>query len=90
MPEKEPVLTFSPLNQKVAVDGHVFEINIVSSDQYPEWILEVVDEFGMSHVWGAEFETDTEAFAAAMIAFDEEGAAGFLQPETNVVPFPSK
>ena len=90
MQKQEPVLIFSPLNQKFAVDGHVFEICIVSSDQYPEWTLEVVDEFGMSHVWGAEFETDAEAFEAAMIAFEDEGAAGFLQPETNVVPFPSR
>lgn len=70
------------------VDGYRFEINIVASDIDPAWRLEVVDIHGMSHVWEATFETYSEALEAAMIAFKDHGGAGFLQPDTNVIPFP--
>lgn len=85
----EPTLIFSDHCQDIMVDSHRFTVSIVSSDQNPEWCLEVVDENSMSHVWEATFETDSEALEAAMIAFNDEGAAGFLQPDTNVIPFPS-
>lgn len=85
---QEPVLMYSDHCQAVMVDGYRFEINIVSSDMDPSWCLEVVDIHGMSHVWEATFETDAEALEAAMIAFNDEGAARFLQSETNVIPFP--
>lgn len=88
--DSEPKLLFSGLCQDILVDEERFSISIVSSDQHPEWCLEVVDKHGMSHVWDATFDTDAEAMEAAMIAFNEEGAAGFLQPVTNVVPFPVK
>ena len=85
---KDPELIRSDMCQDIVVDGHRFSISIVSSDQHPEWCLEVIDENSMSHVWEATFETDSEAVQAAMIAFEDEGAAGFLQPDTNIVPFP--
>jgi hypothetical protein len=85
----EPQLIRSELCQDRVVDGELFEISIVSTDQNPEWCLEVIDKHGMSHVWGATFDTDAEALEAATIAFSDEGAAGFLQTDTNVVPFPS-
>lgn len=83
----EPTLIYSDHCQDIMVEGHRFTVSIVSSDQNPEWCLEVVDEHSMSHVWEATFETDSEALEAAMIAFNDEGAAGFLQPDTNVIPF---
>lgn len=85
---REPELIYSDHCQEVMVDGYRFEVNIVSSDMDPSWCLEVVDIHGMSHVWEATFETDSEALEAAMIAFNDEGAAGFLQPDTNIIPFP--
>jgi hypothetical protein len=85
---QEPELIYSEYCQDVMVDGYRFEVNIVSSDIDPAWCLEVVDIHGMSHVWEATFETDSEALEAAMIAFNDEGAAEFLQPDTNVIPFP--
>lgn len=84
----DPELIYSKHCQDYMVDGHRFEISIVSSDQYPEWCLEVIDENGMSHVWEAQFETDDEALEAVMIAFNDEGANSFLQQDTNVIPFP--
>lgn len=85
----DPEIIFSKLCQTLMVDGHRFKIIIVSSDQSPEWCLEVIDENSMPHCWGPTFETDAEALEAAMLAFEEEGAEGFLQPATNVVEFPS-
>jgi hypothetical protein len=83
----DPKLIYSKHCQDVSVDGHRFQVNIISSDQDPEWCLEIVDEHAMSHVWETTFKTDGDALEAAMVAFQDEGAAGFLQPETNVVPF---
>lgn len=84
----DPEIIYSKLCQDLMVDDHNFTISIVSTDQHPEWCLEVVDENSMSHCWEATFDTDAEALEAAMIAFQDEGAAGFLQPQSNVVPFP--
>lgn len=86
--DSEPQLVYSDLCQDMMVDGERFSVSIVSSDQDPSWCLEIIDKYGTSHVWDAPFETDAEAMQAAMIAFDEEGAAGLLDQETNVVPFP--
>lgn len=85
----DPELIRSNLCQDLVVDGHRFSVVIVSTDQDPKWCLEVIDEYSMSHVWDATFETDDEALEAAMIAFNDEGAAGFLQPQTNVIAFPA-
>lgn len=85
----DPEIIRSNLCQDVVVDGHRFSVVIVSTDQDPEWCLEVIDEYAMSHVWDATFEIDSEALDAAMIAFNNEGAAGFLQPKTNVIAFPA-
>lgn len=85
----DPEIIFSKLCQDLMVDGHRFTISIISTDQNPEWCLEVIDEHSMSHCWEAVFDTDAEALQAAMIAFNDEGAAGFLQPATNVIQFPS-
>lgn len=90
MSKDDPEIFHSKLCQDVFVDGHRFEIKIFNSDQYPEWCLEVVDERGTSHVWDAQFDGDDEALAAALLAFEDEGAEGFLNPDPNVIPFPTR
>ena len=87
--DDEPELIYSKHCQDVVVDGHRFTISIISSDQDPEWCLEVIDERGTSHVWDATFENDDEALKAATIAFEDEGAAGFLNQQSNVIQFPT-
>ncbi len=88
MPDNEPDVIFSSVCQSFLVDGHRFEIKVFCTDQDPKWLLEVVDDDGTSHVWEAPFESDDEALAAALLAFEEEGADGFLNPNSNVISFP--
>lgn len=90
MNTEDPKLIYSALNQAFSVDGHRFEINIISSDVDPLWCLEIVDEHGTSHVWDDQFESDKLAFDTAMQAFQDEGAAGFVGQDNNVLPFPQK
>jgi hypothetical protein len=78
MSETSQVLKLSPLSQAVAVEGHRFEISIISPEKKSEWTLEVLDDQGISHTWNDPFATDKEALQAALDAFAEEGAAGFL------------
>ncbi len=40
-----------------------------------DWIREMVDAAGTSHVWDNPFETDQQAFDEAMRALDEEPLA---------------
>ena len=68
--------------QDVMVDGHRFSISIVYSDVHSVWCLEVIDEHLVAHGWSVVFESEDEALEAALIAFHDEGAAGFLQPDT--------
>jgi hypothetical protein len=60
--------------------SHRFNISIVFSDAYLGWCLEIIDEYSMAHGWAAVFDTEDEALEAATIAFNTDGAAGFLQP----------
>lgn len=64
--------------QDVLVDGHMFSINIYTSEKYQGWCLDVIDGYSMSHGWSVTFDTECEALEAALIAFEDEGAAGFL------------
>lgn len=80
----ESSVTFSERCQDVMVDGHRFAISIFSTELYLGWCLDIIDEFSMSHGWSVTFETEAEALEAAMIALEDEGAAGFLQ--ADIVP----
>ena len=82
----EPVLVQSPFCRKVEVDGHAFEVSIYRLDRDADWILEVVDEDGTSHVWDDKFTTDHAALAEALQAFEDEGAEGFAGPTGGHVP----
>jgi len=68
----------SPLNQTVTRNGVTVEVHIYKGDE-SDWILEMVDAAGTSHVWDNEFETDQQAFDEAMRALDEEPLA-FMEP----------
>jgi hypothetical protein len=51
---------YSPLQQSYTEDGITVDIQIYRSPT-SGWTLEVVDQYGNSTVWEAEFETDQEA-----------------------------
>ncbi len=57
---EEIELIYSPLQQTYTKDGETVDIQIYRSPD-SGWTLEVVDKFGNSTVWDAEFETDQEA-----------------------------
>lgn len=67
----------SPLTQTYSADGHALNIQIYRSAN-SLWILEVVDEHGMSTVWDDPFETDTAALEAAFLTIEKEGIASFV------------
>ena len=72
------VLIQSPLSQTVTRNGVTAEVHIYKGAD-SDWILEMVDAAGTSHVWDNEFETDQQAFDEAMRALDEEPLA-FMEP----------
>ena len=76
--DDDRVLIQSPLSQTVTRNGVTVEVHIYKGDE-SNWILEMVDAAGTSHVWDNEFETDQQAFDEAMRAVDEEPLA-FMEP----------
>ena len=69
--ETEHALIHSPLNQSLTHNGVTVEIHIYKGHG-SNWILELVDAAGNSHVWDDQFETDEAAFTEALRALDEE------------------
>ena len=76
--DDDRVLIQSPLSQTVTRNGVTVEVHIYKGAE-SDWILEMVDAAGTSHVWDNEFETDQQAFDEAMRALDEEPLA-FMEP----------
>ena len=74
----EPELIQSPLSQTITRDGHTLQVDIYRLEEETDWLLEVVDEEGTSHVWDDRFATDQAALDAVHEAIDEEGVAAFL------------
>lgn len=74
----EPELIQSPLSQAITRDGHTLQVDIYRLDEEVDWLLEVVNEEGTSHVWDDRFATDQAALDAVHEAIDEEGVAAFL------------
>ena len=74
----EPELIQSPLSQTITRDGHTLKVDIYRLDEEVDWVLEVVNEQGTSHVWDDRFATDQAALDAVHEAIDEEGVAAFL------------
>jgi hypothetical protein len=71
-------LIYSPLNQTATRNGVTVEVHIYKGDS-TDWILELVDAAGNSHVWDNQFLTDQAAFDEAMRALDEEPLE-FMEP----------
>lgn len=74
----EPELIQSPLSQTITRDGHTLQVDIYRLEEEIDWLLEVVNEDGTSHVWDDRFATDQAALDAVHQAIDEEGVAAFL------------
>lgn len=71
----EPELIQSPLSQTIIRDGHTLQVDIYRLEEEVDWLLEVVNEGGTSHVWDDRFATDQAAMDAVHEAIDEEGIA---------------
>jgi hypothetical protein len=74
-------LIYSPLNQTITRNGVTVEVHIYKGHG-SNWILELVDAAGNSHVWDDQFETDEAAFTEAMRALDEEPLE-FMEPQSG-------
>jgi len=74
----EPELIQSPLSQTITRDGHILRVDIYRLEEEVDWLLEVVNEEGTSHVWDDRFATDQAALDAVHEALDEESVAAFL------------
>jgi uncharacterized protein len=65
-------LISSPLTQTISGNGHTLRIEIYRRGSDP-WLLEIVDEDGISTVWDRPFESDQLALDAAHEAIAEAG-----------------
>lgn len=74
----EPELIQSPLSQAITRDEHTLQVDIYRLEEETDWLLEVVNDDGTSHVWDDRFATDQAALDAVHEAIDEEGIAAFL------------
>ncbi|WP_445004435.1 hypothetical protein [Halomonas mongoliensis] len=74
----EPELIQSPMSQSITRDGHALQVDIYRLEGEVDWVLEVVNETGTSHVWDDRFATDQAALDAVHEAIDEEGITAFL------------
>jgi len=85
--DEEPNLVTSGKSKRISIDGFVFAIEIYRLEADTTWSLEVVDQDGTSHVWDDTFESDWDAFNAAVEAIEKEGALAFMRGN-NVINFP--
>lgn len=54
---EDPEVKMSPLCQEISGGGKTISVEIFDDGQ-GGWLLEVVDEYGKSTVWGDPFSTD--------------------------------
>ncbi|MBB3231151.1 hypothetical protein [Halomonas stenophila] len=66
------------LDKAITRDGHTLQVDIYRLEEEDDWLLEVVNKGGTSHVWDDRFATDQAAMDAVHEAIDEEGIAAFL------------
>lgn len=85
--EREPNHVISSAPQCVVEDGVPFNEDIYKLEGGDGWSLEVVTEDGTSIVCDDLFEDDRDAFEEAIRAIRSEGAAGFANGGSNVIPF---
>ncbi|MGM0985275.1 MAG: hypothetical protein ACQEXG_17965 [Pseudomonadota bacterium] len=74
----EPELIQSPLSQAITYDGHTLQVDIYRLEEESDWLLEVVNEDGTSHVWDDRFSTDQTALETVHSAIEVEGIEAFL------------
>ncbi|MDY7117436.1 hypothetical protein RAN53_13865 [Halomonas sp. SSL-5] len=74
----EPELIQSPLSQTITRDGHTLRVDIYRLEEETDWLLEVVNDDGTSHVWDDRFTTDQAALDAVQEVIDEESISAFL------------
>jgi len=86
----DPNLVYSNHGADIDIDGYRFEVQIFRAEHDAEWLLEVIDEVGTSHVWDETFEDDKEAFKVALQTIEEEGVHDFIRGGSNVVQFKPK
>lgn len=89
MTDDAPKIVHSGKEQSFLVDGYRFNIQIYRAEGEKDWLLEVVDFEGTSHVWDERFCSDTDARDTALKALEKEGALGFMRgnDRSNVMPF---
>ena len=73
----EPEIKMSPLCQEVSSGGNTVSVEIYE-DGEGEWILEVVDKYGISRVWDDSFPTDTAALNEVKKTILEEGIQALI------------
>ena len=86
----DPNLVYSSHGADIEIDGYRFEVQIFRAQHDAEWLLEVIDEVGTSHVWDETFEDDKEASNMAVQTIEEEGVHDFIRGGSNVVTLKSK
>ncbi|MDH2327824.1 hypothetical protein QCN27_13215 [Cereibacter sp. SYSU M97828] len=89
MTDDTPNIVHSGKSQSVVVDGLRFDIQIYRGEDEKDWILEVVDAEGTSHVWEDRFASDRDARNEAIQDLETHGARAFMRGDEagNVVPF---
>jgi len=86
-------LMSSPLSQDVSADGETVRVEIYRGVDDKGWVLEVVDKYGNSSVWNDLFDTDNEAFKAALKTIETEGIRSLIgsPSDSNIgLPIDSK
>ena len=86
----DPNLVYSSHGADIDIDGYRFEVQIFRAEHDAEWLLEVIDEVGTSHIWDETFEDDEEAFKVALQTIEEEGVPDFIRGGNKVVPLKPK
>lgn len=86
----DPNLVYSSHGADTEIDGYRFEVQIFRAEHDAEWMLEVIDEVGTSHVWDETFEDDREAFDVATQTIEEGGVPDSIRGGSNVVPLKPK
>lgn len=76
-------LIYSPLQKTYTESGITIDIQIYRSAD-SGWTLEVVDKYGNSTVWDAEFDTDQDALDQVMWEIKEDGIKALIGPEPEV------
>lgn len=76
----EPVIITSPLSQTLEREDHSLRVLIYRAPD-EDWILEVVESDGTSHIYSDVFETDQQAMDVLLTDLDERGVEAFLQSE---------